>query len=75
EWSFNMRIINITIEDEQGDDPRPRLLRLLVSSLRNGELQVGGRKSIGAGIISLKDLRIWRKIIEDGEIRAVEVRV
>lgn len=75
EWSFNMSIINISIEDVLGDDPRPKLLRLLISSLSDGELQVGGRKSIGAGIVSLKGLKVCKKTIEDGEVKVVEVKV
>lgn len=75
EWSFNMKIINIVIEDHGDDDPRPRLLRLMISSLRDGELQIGGRKSTGAGVISLRDLRIWRKTFEEGEIKVVEVKI
>lgn len=75
EWSLNMKITNILIEDDSGEDPRPRLLRLLISSLGRGELQVGGRKSVGAGVVSLRDLKVWRKTVEDEEFRVVEVKV
>ncbi len=75
EWSFNMKIMNIPIEDEGAEDPRPRLLRLLISSMGRGELQLGGRKSVGAGVISLKYLKVWKKMVADGELRVVEVKI
>ncbi|MEM2910433.1 MAG: RAMP superfamily CRISPR-associated protein [Nitrososphaerota archaeon] len=76
EWSFGMNILNINLEDKQGEDPRPGLLKQLISSLRKGELQVGGRKSVGSGIITLKELKTLKRFINpSGEFSEIEVNI
>jgi len=69
-WSFEMHIINIDIV--HGDeDPRVLLLKSLLRDLENGIIQVGGRKSIGAGLIKLLDthLKIHKTYQQNGEMK------
>lgn len=76
EWKFRMDIINIKVfpEPDRGDE-RANLLRELLNMLKQGT-QVGARKSVGCGLIRLREGG-WKtysidggrlKLIEEGEI-------
>ncbi|MDW8073150.1 MAG: RAMP superfamily CRISPR-associated protein [Nitrososphaerota archaeon] len=76
EWTFHMRVTNIALESESEDDPRPELLRFLLSSLIRGEIQVGGRASIGAGVISLRNIRALKRTLNlEGRLVEAEVKL
>jgi len=69
-WSFEVHIINIDIEHDD-EDPRVFLLKSLLRDLENGVIQIGGRKSIGAGLIKLLDtqLKIHKTHQQNGELK------
>jgi len=49
-WEFKMRIINIDLE---GDEPEARVLKELLRLMVDPGIQVGGLKSVGAGLVRL----------------------
>lgn len=70
-WSFEMNILNINLEQlTEQEDPRPTLLISLLRDLEKGMLQLGARKSIGAGLIKLirDETRVYKTYVEDGEV-------
>ena len=69
-WTFHMEVININLEGDGEDDPRPSLVKTLLQDLEKGTIQVGGRKSIGAGLVRLisDKIRVLKTYPEDGEM-------
>lgn len=60
EWAFRMDILNIEVLPEpKEDDPRSLLIRDLLNVMHTFGLQVGARKSVGAGLIRLEEAK-WR---------------
>ena len=56
EWDLKVDIFNIkAFPEPDPDDDRAVLLRELLRALRSVGLQVGARKSVGCGLIKLKD--------------------
>lgn len=68
EWSLRMEVINIKIFPEvDQSDKRAVLLRTLLNILMNPGISIGARKSIGCGLIRLRNLR-WRVYkLQDGK--------
>jgi CRISPR-associated RAMP protein (TIGR02581 family) len=54
EWKFQMDVINIEVTPETNDD-RGKLLYSLLQILKNQGLQVGAKKTTGAGLIKIKE--------------------
>ena len=55
-WGFKMDVINIRVFPEPLDE-RGRLLRRVIDMLVKGMVQVGARRTIGYGLVELKDSR------------------
>jgi len=71
EWNFKMDIINIKIFP-QPDDERGKLLRSLFDTLVNFGINVGARKSVGYGLIKLKEYK-WKILsLKDGVFKLEE---
>ncbi|MEM0444295.1 MAG: RAMP superfamily CRISPR-associated protein [Candidatus Caldarchaeum sp.] len=67
EWIFRMDIINIEFPaDRTPEDRRVALLNTLFQTLKQEGLHVGARKSVGAGIIKLKEATWVRYKPENG---------
>jgi CRISPR/Cas system CSM-associated protein Csm3 (group 7 of RAMP superfamily) len=71
-WTFRMDIINIDMySDKFINDIRVRLLENLFQILTGIGLNIGARKSIGCGLIKLKEAK-WRKYkLENGLLKIV----
>ncbi|MEM2165457.1 MAG: RAMP superfamily CRISPR-associated protein [Candidatus Bathyarchaeia archaeon] len=60
EWTFRTDILNIRVFPEpELEDPRGPLIRDILNIMKSLGIQVGARKSIGAGLIRLKEAR-WK---------------
>lgn len=60
EWTFRMDILNIEVFPEpKRDDPRSPLLKDLLNIMHTSGAQIGARKSVGAGLIRLKETK-WK---------------
>ncbi len=70
-WKFQMDILNIQVFPSPGDN-RGRLLHTLFQMLRNPGLQVGARKTIGAGLIVLSEATWELYKLEDGQLKLKE---
>jgi len=68
-FSFKMTITNIDLDKE--DDDRSKILNKLLKKLKDYGVQIGGRKTIGAGLVRLRKGVIRRYILQDGELRKV----
>jgi len=70
-WSFRIRIVNIDLDDD--NDARSKLLRMLLKELVEGRVQIGGRKSVGSGLIKLlaSETKIRKFKLENGELKKV----
>jgi len=56
EWDFKMSIINIKVYPEpDSNDRRSDLIRILIETLKTSGIQVGARKSVGCGLVKLRD--------------------
>lgn len=66
EWKFRMDIINIPFPDE--DDERSKYLLELFRMLKTLGLHVGARRSVGMGLMKLKEAhyRVYR--VKDGSV-------
>jgi len=73
-WSFRIRIVNIDLDDD--NDARSKLLRMLLKELVEGRVQIGGRKSVGSGLIKLlaSETKIRKFKLENGELKKVMER-
>lgn len=71
EWSFKMDVYNIKLYP-QPNDVRGKLLRSLIDALKGYGLNVGARKSIGAGLIRLKKAKYTIYALENGRLKIVE---
>ncbi|MDW8360660.1 MAG: hypothetical protein RMK31_08800, partial [Candidatus Caldarchaeum sp.] len=61
EWNFRMEVLNIDFPSNQSSgDERVYLLDSLVKTLKTVGLQVGARRSVGAGLIKLRQAR-WER--------------
>ncbi|MEM1943707.1 MAG: RAMP superfamily CRISPR-associated protein [Candidatus Caldarchaeum sp.] len=61
EWCFRMDVINIGFPaNEKIDDNRVEMLGTLFETLKQQGLQVGARRSVGAGLFNLRELS-WIK--------------
>ena len=70
-WNFQMDIINIRIFPNPGDE-RGQLLRSLLQIFKEQGLQVGARKTIGAGLITLEEAKWKIYKLENGELKIKE---
>lgn len=61
-WDFRLRVFNIDLLD---DSQEARLLKSLLSALREGFVQLGGRKSTGAGLVKLEDAEVKKYVVRD----------
>lgn len=69
-WTFRMDVINIDLYPEKPtDDIRVILLRTLFQTLTSVGLNVGARKSVGCGLIRLKEARWRRYELQDGLLK------
>ncbi|MEM3986474.1 MAG: RAMP superfamily CRISPR-associated protein [Candidatus Methanomethylicia archaeon] len=70
EWKFRMDVINIDLcfEGEVVDE-RGNILKNLLKTLTSIGLNIGSRRSIGYGLIKLKDAKWYRYSIVDGELK------
>ena len=60
EWFFRTDILNIEIFPEpKPEDPRAPLIKDILDIMRSFGIQVGARKSIGSGLLKLKEAK-WR---------------
>ncbi|MEM0235133.1 RAMP superfamily CRISPR-associated protein [Thermofilum sp.] len=69
-WHFRMDILNIEVlpEPKEGD-LRASIIKELLKMMREPGLQVGARKSVGAGLIKLKEAK-WRTYrLENGRLK------
>ncbi|MEM3545992.1 MAG: RAMP superfamily CRISPR-associated protein [Candidatus Bathyarchaeia archaeon] len=73
EWTFKMDVINIDLYSEQEvEDKRKELLKSLLTTLTTIGLSIGSRKSVGYGLIKLKEAK-WRKYkFVEGELKLVD---
>jgi CRISPR/Cas system CSM-associated protein Csm3 (group 7 of RAMP superfamily) len=68
-WKFKADIINIKVFPERNQaDERARLLYELFEILKNKGLQVGARKSVGAGLVVLKEGKWETFELKDGSL-------
>lgn len=67
EWKFEVEIVNIGVFP-QPEDERGKILYQLLRMLRNPGLQVGARKTIGAGRVILKEGKWEVFTIKGGEL-------
>jgi len=68
-FKFKLRIINIDLDSDE--DIRARLLRALLHKMKEHGIQIGGRKSIGAGLVKLRKCTIRKFTLEKGEIKKI----
>ena len=66
-WTFRADIYNIDVFPESSD-VRGELLRELFGVLKNHGLQVGARRTVGYGLIKLKDARAEVFTVENGRL-------
>lgn len=60
EWFFRMDVLNIEVFPEpRANDLRGIIIRDLLNIMRNFGIQVGARKSVGAGLVKLKEAK-WK---------------
>lgn len=71
EWSFKMDIINIRVFP-QPDDERGKLLKSLLDTLANFGIRVGARRSVGYGLIRLKECRWKNYYLKNGAFKLEE---
>ncbi|MEM4677388.1 MAG: RAMP superfamily CRISPR-associated protein [Candidatus Korarchaeota archaeon] len=58
EWTFRIDILNIEVFPEPKlEDPRASIIKDILDIMRSLGIQVGARKSIGAGLIRLREAR------------------
>lgn len=70
EWSLRIDILNIEVFPEpRTDDPRSIIIWKLLNLMRNHGIQVGARKTVGAGLIKLKDAKWIVYRLENGEFK------
>lgn len=68
EWSFRVDLINISIPIDP-EDERVKLLSSLFQTLKQHGLQIGARRSVGAGLIKLKQATWTRYVPENGFLK------
>ncbi len=76
-WSFRMRIYNIDIVDGEKDSRGvvAGIIQELIGLLKEG-VQIGGRKSVGAGLIKLVDAKAEKRAFTSGSLEKVkEVKI
>ncbi len=69
-WRFRMDIINIKVFPEPEDD-RGRLLKQVFSMLTKGMIQVGARRTLGYGLLSLINGKYETYKIQNGVLEKV----
>lgn len=67
-FRFRMIIENIDLRNSQND--RAKILRNLLEKLENGELQIGGKRSVGHGLVKLHNPTI--KWIDEERLKKLE---
>ncbi|MGC8949434.1 MAG: type III CRISPR-associated RAMP protein Csx7 [Thermoprotei archaeon] len=72
EWNFRMDIINVKIYPEADiGDKRVQILQSLIRVLSTDGLSVGSRKSVGCGLVRLKEAKWTAYRIENGLLKEV----
>lgn len=70
EWTFGMDILNIEVFPEpKKDDLRGLIIRDLLDMMHTFGVQIGARKSIGAGLIRLKEAKWKVYYLKDGKFK------
>lgn len=70
EWKFRMDVINIDLSFEgEVKDERGIILKNLLKTLTSIGLNIGARKSIGYGLIKLKNAKWYKYSMMDGELK------
>lgn len=70
EWLFRMDVINIKILPEPDpNDKRAGLVKRLLDTLTKPGLSVGARRSVGCGLIKLKEGEWSTYLLKDGEFK------
>jgi CRISPR-associated protein Csm3 len=64
-WRFRMDILNIKLFPEP-EDERGRLLKVLLDMLKGGMVQVGARRTIGFGLLELRDGKYTVYVVKEG---------
>jgi CRISPR-associated RAMP protein (TIGR02581 family) len=67
EWDLRLDIINIRVSLDSPDE-RGKLLWSLLQDFKSNGIQVGARKTIGAGLIKLKEAKFELFAIKNGRI-------
>ncbi|MBO3842807.1 MAG: CRISPR-associated RAMP protein [Candidatus Brockarchaeota archaeon] len=71
-WSFRMDVLNIRFLPEPDDgDPRAGLLKSLLDYLLKMGISVGARKSVGSGLVKLRQAMWFIYSLEGGEVKKV----
>lgn len=69
-WDFKMEALNLDlVEPPSGGDERilAELAQSIIDALKRG-IQVGGRRSVGAGLVRLVEGRIVKLVLENGKL-------
>ena len=66
-WQFRMDILNIKLFPEP-EDERGKLLRTLLNMLKNGMIQVGARRTVGFGLLELRDCKYTIYVVREGSL-------
>jgi CRISPR-associated RAMP protein (TIGR02581 family) len=66
-WNLRLDVINIHVSPDSPDE-RGRLLWSLLQDFKSNGIQVGARKTIGAGLIKLKEAKFELFKIKNGRI-------
>lgn len=73
EWTFKMDVINIDLYSEREvEDERRSLLKSLLITLTTIGLSISSRKSVGYGLIKLKEAKWYKYKFIDGELKLVD---
>lgn len=71
EWNFRMDVFNIKLFPEPEDD-RGKILRTLLNVLSTNGLSIGARKSVGCGLIKLKNAKWETYTVENFRLECKE---
>jgi CRISPR-associated RAMP protein (TIGR02581 family) len=67
EWNLRLDVINVDVSPDSPDE-RGRLLWFLLQHFKSNGIQVGARKTTGAGLIKLKEAKFELFMMQNGRI-------
>ncbi|MEM3661055.1 MAG: CRISPR-associated RAMP protein Csx7 [Thermoproteota archaeon] len=71
-WSFRIDVLNIRFLPEPNDeDPRAGLLKSLLDYLLKIGINIGARKSVGSGLMKLRQAMWFTYSLEGGEVKKI----